>query len=584
MSNNGTGLNLRNGERTVNDLIAPGALEERRDRLVIDGRASRVMALVDYPRSVIANWLEPLLDRDDPIDVSMHVTPAPAADTARMLERQMVKLQSRRMSLQGSGRIASTEADLALRDVVNLRESLERGEERVFQVSAYLRVYGNSPAELDRAAGRVNGVLGSILAAARPALYQQFLGLLSCLPGQQDHLRATRNLDTSSLVTMMPFASSQTGDEQGLLYGTNLQSGSLVILNPFGRENANKVVFARSGSGKSFGCKVEALRALQAGISYFVIDPEGEYEPLAAVLNARTVRMTPGSPQRINPFDLPQNNGDADEVNPFAAHVITLLGLLDLMLAEPQSSLPQIERTMLDEAIFEAYRRKGITDDPDTHDREVPVLSDLVDILNEGDDDYGLAVRLRRYTTGSFAHLFSERTTVDLNHPFVVFDVRDLAPEMRTLATYLIASHIWREVRARPRPRLLLIDEAWMLMQHPSGAEFLSGMARQARKHWLGLITITQDVSDFLNSPHGLTVLANASLKLLMRQDATVIDSVSEVFDLTPLEREFLMSASPGEGLLQAGNDHSLIRIEASPLEYALATTDPSERAAMAAD
>ena len=578
---NGDAPSLRAGERTINDLIAPGSLEQRRDRIVVDGRASRIHALSDYPRTVMPNWLSPLLDGADPIDVSFHIRPTDPAESARTLENRLVQIQSSRMVRMRGGRLASSEDELAYTDVARLRESIERGDERVFQVSVYLRVYGASQDELDRAAGRVASALGTMLAVARPALWQQLAGLLSILPSAQDHLDLPRNIDTSSLVYMFPFGSSQAGEGHGVLYGTLLGgSQSMIIIDPFGRENANKIVFARSGSGKSFHCKVEALRALMAGISYFVIDPEREYAAMATRLGGRTIRISGSSEQHINPFDLPAGDLSEEEGDPFANHVIDVLGFLDLMLARPGETLSPLERSVLDEAVIEAYARRGITADPSTHDRDVPLLGDVEAILTEGGDEHTLAQRVRRYTTGSLSNLFSQRTSIDLDHPFVVFDIKDLQAELRPLATYLISHHVWREVRLRRRPRLLLIDEAWMLMQQEHGARFIASMVRQARKNWLGVITITQDVHDFLGSQYGQTVLSNSSLKLLMRQDVSAVDEVAEHFRLSDGERQFLAQIGPGEALLIAGNEHAPIFIDSSRLEYNLATTNPSDLAA----
>ncbi len=570
------------GERSAADVVSPSAMEETRSHLAVDGRLSRVLALTDYPRHVSPNWLGRLIDGGEPLDLSLHLEPLDSGDAVRGLTQRLVELQSSRLLDARGGRIASAEREVAYEDAERLRDALERGDERVFSGSLYLRVHGRSVPELERAAARAQGTLSGMMATARPALYEMMPGLLSCLPAGRDHLGRRRNLDTSSVATMIPFTSSALAARRGLLYGESVGSGSLVIFDPFGpdQENANKVVFAKSGAGKSYACKVEALRALLAGIEYYVVDPEGEYGRLAGAVGGQVVRLAGGSAHRINPFDLPPPGPEAERADPdardvLAERVLALQGLLALMLAGPGQPLGQDERGALDRALYESYRQAGITSDPATHDRPAPVLRDLARVLEGSGDPHGLAERLQRYVSGSLGRLFSERTTAELDRPFVVFDVEGLEEELRPLAIYLIADHVWGRVSRDPRPRVLLIDEAWSLMRHPEGARFLAQLARRARKRWLGLTTITQDVGDFLHSPEGHTVLAQSSVQLLMRQDASTAGLVAETFGLSHAEREFLLACRRGEGLFLARGNHIALRVEASPLEHELAATDP---------
>ena len=567
------------GERTAADLAAPAAIEERRDHIAIDGEVSRVLALHDYPRHVSPNWLGRLVDSGEPLDLSLHLEPLDSGEAIAALTQRLVALQSSRLLAARGGRIASAEREVAYEDAERLREALERGDERVFSASLYLRLRGRSAQELDRATERARGTLGGMMAGARPALYEMAPALLSCLPAGQDHLGRRRNLDTSSVATMIPFSSSQLAVERGLLYGENVHSSSLVIFDPFAesQENANKVVFAKSGAGKSFACKVEALRALLLGIEYYVIDPEDEYGRLCEAVGGQMIRLAGNSPHRINPFDLPREAAGDDTRDALASRVLALLGLLGLMLAEPGESLGRAERGALDSALYECYRRAGITADPATHGRPAPVLRDLLPVLREREEPHGLADRLGRYVEGSLGRLFSEPTSQGLDRPFVVFNVEGLEEELRPIATYLIADHVWERVRRDPRPRVLLVDEAWSLMRYPEGARFLAELARRARKRWLGLTTVTQDVGDFLASPEGRTVLAQSSVQLLMRQDSSTIGVVEETFGLSSGERAFLLAARRGEGLFLARGNHIALRIVASPYEYELATSRPAD-------
>jgi len=565
------------------DLVAPAAMEAARAHLLLDSRYVRVLALAEYPRYVHPNWLGRLVDFDEPIDLSLHLEPLESAATIRSLTHKLVEIQSSRLLEARGGKIASAEREVAYEDVERLRDALQRGEERVFSASVYLCLRAPTAAGLDDLGRRVEAALGGILASCRSALYEMLPGFLSCLPAGQDHLGRCRNLDTTSAATMIPFTSSHLSMERGILYGVSVHNNSLVIFDPFSREleNANKVVFAKSGVGKSYACKVEALRALMLGVEYYVIDPEDEYRRVCEAVGGQYVRLSGTSSHHINPFDLPAAapRNERDVRDPLAERLLALQGLLGLMLADPGSTLGQREKGALDAALHETYQRAGIDRDPRSHSRPAPVLRDLYGVLRERDDPYGLADRLERYVDGSLGQVFSSPTSVDLDRPFVVFNVRDLEPELRPLGVYLIADYIWRQVRASRRPRMLLIDEAWSLMQHEEGTRFLSSMSRQARKHYLGLTTVTQDVEDFLATPEGHTVLANSSIQFLMRQDSSTIDVVSQTFRLSAGEREFLLSCRKGEGLFFALGNHVALRVEASPQEHGLATTDPAELA-----
>jgi type IV secretory pathway VirB4 component len=569
------------GTRSVADVVSPAGLDAARSHLLLDGRYLRVLGLAEYPRYVYANWLGRLVDFDAPLDISLHLDPLDSGTTVRQLTHRLVEFQSSRMLDARSGKIASAEREVAYEDVERLRDALQRGEERVFSASLYLCLRSASAPALDDLTRRVDAALSGMLASARPALYEMLPGLLSCLPAGQDHLGRCRNLETTSLATMIPFTSSHLSMEKGILYGISVHNNSLVIFDPFGREleNANKVVFAKSGAGKSYACKVEALRALMLGVEYYVIDPEDEYRRVCDAVGGQYIRLSGSSAHRINPFDLPAaiSSPDGEDSDPLTERLQSLQGLLGLMLADRGSTLSQREKGALDAALLETYRRAGITREPHTHRQPAPVLRDLYNLLREQGDSHGLADRLERYVDGSLGQVFSSPTSVDLDRPFVVFNVRDLDADLRPLGVYLIADYIWRQVRTRRRPRMLLIDEAWSLMQHAEGARFLSSMARQARKYFLGLTTVTQDVEDFLATPEGHTVLANSSVQLLMRQDSSTIDAVSQTFRLSAGEREFLLACRKGEGLFFAQGNHIALRVEASPMEHSLVTTDPAE-------
>ncbi|MCW5880718.1 MAG: ATP-binding protein [Anaerolineae bacterium] len=572
------------GQRCLADLIAPASLEIARSHVRLDTQYVRTVAVVGYPRSVSPGWLAPLIDFEEPLEISLHLYPLETGQMVTALSHKMVQLHSSRLLAARGGRLADPEREVAYEDAERLRDALQRGEEKVFSVSLYILLRANSRTALDHLTRRVEITLDGMLAHSRVAVLEQDSGFRACLPEGQDALRVFRNLDTGSLATMFPFSSSTLTMERGVLYGIARHNHSPVIVDPFddSLENANAVIFAKSGAGKSYFTKLMALRNLLLGVEFLVIDPEDEYRSLCQAVGGQYIRLASSSGQHLNPFDLPPATDDEDERDPLAEHVAALLGLLEIMLAERGAALSVQERAILDRALYQTYASAGITDDPATHSRPAPLLRDLHATLSAigTDTATSLATRLRRYVDGSLAGLFSGPTNVALDRRLVVFNVQALEPELRPLGIHLITTFVWNLVRRERRPRLLIIDEAWTLMQYPEGGAFLASMARRARKYYLGLVTITQDVADFLGSEHGRTALTNAAIKLLMKQDSTTIQPVVTAFQLSQEERQFLLAAGKGEGLFFARGSHVALTVEASPLEHRLATTAPRELAA----
>ncbi len=575
------------GTRSLADLIAPGAVEVGRDHLRLDHQYTRTLAVTGYPRTVSPGWLQPLIDFEEPLELSFHLYPLDSGQMVAALTHQMVRLHSSRLLAARGGRLADPEREVAYEDAERLRDALQRGEEKVFSVSFYVLLRAPSLAALDTLTRRVEAVLGGLLAQWRVAIFEQDGAFRSCLPEGRDHLVAYRNLDTSSLATMFPFSSSTLTMERGVLLGIAKHNHSPVIVDPFdgSLENANLVVFAQSGAGKSYFTKLLALRSLLVDVDFLIIDPEDEYRALCGAVGGQYVRLASSSGQHLNPFDLPPA-GEADEgLDPLAEQVAALLALLEVMLAEPGRALGNHERAVLDRALYQTYARAGITADPATHARPAPLLRDLHAALeaSPGDVAAGLATRLRRYVDGSLAGLFAGPTNVALDRRLAVFNLQALEPELRPVGVHLITSFVWNQVRRRRTPRLLVVDEAWSLMQYAEGGAFLAAMARRARKYWLGLVCISQDVADFLGCDQGRTVLGNAAMKLLLKQDSTTIDPVAAAMRVSDEERRFLLAAGKGEGLFFARGAHVALTIEASPAEHRLATTAPRELAELAA-
>lgn len=577
------------GTRSIADLVAPAAIEVGRHALRLDQQYCRTLVVTGYPRTVGSGWLSPLIDFAEPIEISLHLFPLETGPMVGALTHKMVQLHSSRLLAVRGGKLADPEREVAYADAEKLRDALQRGEEKVFSVSFYLLVRASSPAALDDLTRRVEVTVAGLLAHSRVAVFEQDRGFRSCLPIGQDLLGVYRNLDTSSVATTFPFSSSTLMMERGVLYGVARHNHQPVIVDPFDEslENANLVIFAKSGAGKSYFTKLVALRNLLRDVDFLVVDPEDEYRAVCDAVGGQYLRLASSSAQQLNPFDLPPSLPDDEGRDPFAEQVASVVSLLDIMLVDQGESLGNDERALLDRAIYETYAAVGITADRQTHTRPVPLLRDLHATLarTAKDRSAALANRLRRYVDGSLAGLFAGPTNVALEPAsgcpsFVVFNIQSLEPELRPIGIHLIANFIWNQVRRARRPRLLIIDEAWSLLRYPEGGAFLASMARRARKYYLGLVTITQDVADFLGSEHGRTILANASLKFLMKQDSATIEPVVSAFGLSPEERRFLLGAGKGEGLFFARGSHLALRVEASPAEHHLATTAPRELAA----
>lgn len=577
-----------NGTRSLADLIAPAAFEVKRDHVRLEYQYARALMVTGYPRTVAPGWLAPLIDFEAPLDISIHIRPLDTGQMVKTLSHKLVQLHSSRLLAARGGRLADPEREVAYEDAEKLRDALQRGDERVFSVALYLLIRADSPAALDELTRKIEVTLDGLLAQSRVALLEQDSGFRSCLPLADDRLMVYRNLDTSSLATTFPFASSSLTMPRGVFYGIAKHNSSPVFFNPFDTslENANSVVFAKSGAGKSYFVKLMALRNLFTGVEFWIIDPEDEYRRLCDAVDGQYIRMAVSSAQHLNPFDLPPADPSDDEGrDPLADQVAALLSLLEVMLTEPAGQLTTHERAVLDRAIYKTYADAGIDSDVATHDRTVPLMRDLAAVLNTspGDVAAGLSARLSRYVNGSLAGLFSGPTNVKVDKRLVVFNTQALEDELQGVATHMIASFVWNQVRRNRKPRQLITDEAWKLMRYPAGGAFLADLARRARKYYLGLLTVTQDVSDFLGSEYGRTVLTNAAVKLLMKQDSTTIEPVVQAFRLSPEERQFLLAAAKGEGLLFAKGSHMALKVEASPLEHRLVTSAPQELAAEAA-
>src|SRR2546429_2222036 len=570
---------IGSGMVDVPDLIAPSAIEVDCDFIKINNRYDRTLFVSGYPRFVGANWLSPIINFDHSLDISMFCYPIESKGVLSDLKRKITEMEVTVSTDIEHGKPPDPAAKLALEDAQSLQDQLVKGTERFFQFSLYVTIPGDTKEELDTATKQVEATLGSLLIISKHATLQMEQGFLTTLPMMEDKLLVTRNMDTTSLANTFPFTSSELTANEGILYGLNEHNGSLVIFDRFTLENANAVVFAKSGSGKSYTIKLEALRSLMFGTEIIVIDPENEYIRMAQAIGGEIIEFSYNSPAKINPFELPgiPVEGEIE----LGLKILSLHSLFRVMLG----NLSPTEDAILDRALIIAYKNKGITPDPATQKNEPPLLNDLYQVLREIPDAEAkiLAEKLERFTKGSVSGIFDQPTSINLQNPFTVFSIKNLEDSIRPIAMFIILDYIWTRVKRDQRKRLLVVDEAWYLMRHPDSATFMYSIAKRARKYYLGLTTITQDVEDFLGSDYGKAIVTNSSIQVLMKQSTAAIDKIGEVFYLSEGEKKFLQTAEVGEGLFFAGQNHVAIRVQASPDEHQLITTNPAELARAAA-
>lgn len=586
------------GITALRDFIAPSSLELFSDHFNLGTRMARTYYVYGYPRQVYTGWLGPIINLDEVIDMSMYIYPVESQVIMENLRKKVTQLEAGLQIDNEKGRTRDPAKQAAILDAEEMRDKLQVGEERFFRFGLYFTVYANSKEEMEFVTHKIESMLGQQLVFSKPASAQQEQGLNSVVPQFTDQLQIRRNMSTAALSTSFPFTSADLSQENGILYGLNMHNNGLVIFDRFTLENSNSVVFAKSGAGKSFTVKLEALRSLMFGTEVFIIDPENEYQRMCEAVGGAYVRLSLSSTVRLNPFDLPKVIDTDEADNALRSNLITLHGLLRLMMGGAQAqmlggaggaqiapALNPVEESDLDEALIATYAKAGITNDPLTHSAQVPTIMDLYDtLLHMGGTGPQLAQRLRKYTTGTFAGIFSQQSNIDINNPMVVFNIRDLEDELRPVAMYIVLNYIWNKTKADQKRRILVVDEAWQLMKYEDSANFLFSLAKRARKYNLGITTITQDVEDFMGSRLGRAIVANASMQILLKQSASAVDVLSDVFKLTAEEKKRLGQFPVGQGLFFAGQNHVHIQVIASPTETGLITTNPDQIAEMQSD
>jgi type IV secretory pathway VirB4 component len=580
---------FQKGITALRDFVAPSSLEFQSTFFQLGTRLARTYYVYGYPRQVYTGWLSGLVNLDEVIDMSIYVYPVESQVVLENLRKKVTQLEAGLQLDSEKGRVRDPGKQAAILDAEEIRDKLQVGEERFFRFGLYFTVYASSLDELEFVSHKVESMLGQQLVFSKPASAQQEQGLNSTVPQFTDQLQIRRNMSTGAISTSFPFTSADLSQDNGILYGINMHNSGLVIFDRFTLENSNSVVFAKSGAGKSFAVKLEALRSLMFGTEIFIIDPENEYERMCDAVGGAYVRLSLNSATRINPFDLPRVIDTDEADNALRSNLITLHGLLRLMMGGAQAQLvggnttlvPALspsEEADLDAALIETYAKAGITNDPLTHSSPPPTISDLYDtLLHMGGFGPQLAQRLRKYTSGTFAGIFSQPSNINIDNPMVVFNVRDLEDELRPVAMYIVLNYIWNKTKTDQKRRILVVDEAWQLMKYEDSANFLFSLAKRARKYNLGITTITQDVEDFMGSRMGRAIVANASMQLLLKQSPSAVDVLSDVFKLTSEEKKRLSQFPVGQGLFFAGQSHVHVQIIASPTETGLITTNPDQ-------
>ncbi|HEX4104554.1 MAG TPA: DUF87 domain-containing protein [Candidatus Paceibacterota bacterium] len=561
--------------KNVKQIIAPAGAQVTPNNLKIGDKLAKTFFVFSYPRYLATGWFEPLINLPNLFDVSIFVNPVDTGTALKNLRKKAGQIESQINDEQEKGLVRNPVLETAMQDVENLRDALQQSEEKLFDTGVYITIYADNDQELARLESKLISMMEAKLIYLKPALFEQLEGLSSILPLGEDKLQVYTPMNTGPISSFFPFVSEDLSSNEGIMYGINLYNNNLVIFDRFSLENANQVVFAKSGAGKSYTTKLEIIRSLMAGVDMvLVLDPENEYQRLAETFGGSMFNISLSSHEHINPFDIPLIPEGETPSDVLRSHIVTLASLLKLMFGK----LTPEEDAILDRAITETYAsREIVADSGDFSGKEPPLLTDLETVLRNLEGGKDMAEKLYKYTKGSFAGFLNQPTNIDINNRLIVFSIRDLEEELRPIGMFVVLNFIWNLIRAKLAKRLLFIDEAWIMMKNEDSATFLFGLVKRARKYFLGVSTITQDVEDFLRSPYGRPIITNSSLQMLLKQAPATIDIVAKAFDLTEAEKNFLLGAEVGTGIFFAGKRHVAIQIVPSYFEDQIITTNPEQ-------
>lgn len=555
--------------------IAPSYREVKPSYTNTSGLFGKTYYAHNYPSYIDFLWTRDLMNFYDKWDMSWFIYPENDGDIQSMLKRRSTQLRAEMNESASKGITIDTEVQLQYRDVEDIRQKLATREERYFETSCYVSLYERNEEKLNEESKKLEQKIAGYGIRMKPAIQRMDEGLTSTMPLGLDELGITRSMVTTSLAGSFPFISNDLIDKTGILYGANMQTGSLVIFDRFGKKmtNANSVVLATSGAGKSFTVKLEIMRYLLLWVPTIVIDPENEYKALCDKVGGTYVNIAINSQQYVNPFDLPPRVEDVEygKGDLLRTQIMGLIGLISVLIW----GLTSEEEALLDRALQSTYALKEITFDDESYgNKQPPIMEDLLHVLEGTDGGNSIAVRLSKYVTGTFGKLFNNHTNVDFNTGLTVFSIRDLDEALKTPAMYNVLNFIWTKVRSKKEKRLLVVDEAWIMMQNDISANFLYGMVKRARKYGLGITTITQDIEDFARSKYGKPIITNSAMQILLKQSTASIKELNNIVGLSEAEKQKLVAAGVGEGVLFAGNQHVSLKILASPMEKEFITTD----------
>ncbi len=560
-------------DKSLINIIAPPSILAEANYFRIGKKFSKTLFLFAYPSDLSSGWFSSLTNLDQLFDISIFIHPIDTAIALRNLRKKAAQIEAQILEKEEKGYVRDPALEAAHKNIEEIRDALQKAQEKIFSVGVYITMYADSLEDLGEIENTIITLLESRLVYAKPALFRQLEGFTSVLPLGLDKLQVYTMLNTGPISSFFPFASVDLTSDTGILYGVNQHNNSLIIFDRFSLENANMVVFAKAGAGKSYFVKLEILRSLMMGTDVLVIDPENEYQNLAEAVGGSFFKISLTSEHHINPFELPIIPKDENPGDVLKSHILNLTGLLKIMLGQ----IAPEEEGILDRALNETYAARDITPERDFSQAQPPLLEDLETVLRNMEGGSGLAERLYKFTKGSYAGFTNQPTNIDIKNRFIAFSIRDLEDELRPIAMYIILNFIWSLIRAELKKRLMIVDEAWWMMKYETGASFLFGLAKRCRKYYLGLTTITQDVEDFMRSPYGRPIITNSSLQLLLKQAPATIDVVTKTFNLTEQETMLLLEANIGEGLFFAGLKHVAIKVVSSYTEDRIITTSPAQ-------
>lgn len=560
----------------VKDAISPAYMKIFPNKLQINNLFAKTFFVYAYPQFLEGNWLSPIINWDIKFDMSLFVYPIDSGFIQKYLRKRLTQLYSERSINAQRGLLNDPAINAQIQDVEELRHKLTRWDEKYFHFWLYITVYWETEEQLNKVWKDIETVLAWRNVLQKQAILRSEQAFISTWPFCKDELGIYRNISTWGLSTTFPFSSSTLSHDEWVLYWVNTHNNSLIIFDRFKTENANMTVFAKSGWGKSYAIKLEILRSLMLWIDVIIIDPENEYNTLIQQVWWSYLDVSLNSKQRINPFDLPLSLKDQDEKpgDLLRNAVINLLWLMNLMLWKMTAE----EASIMEKAIITTYSLKWITlEDDDIKWKEIPVMKDLQDVLETMDWASSLVKRMEKFTVWIFWGIFSQHTNIDLQDWLQVFSVRDLDDMLRPIAMYVVLNHIWNKVRSSSKKRLLVVDEAWNIMQHEDSAKFLFWLVKRARKYNLWITTITQDVEDFVWSSYWKPIMTNSSIQLLLKQSSASIDVLQNVFKLTEQEKYILLNAAVWQWLFFAWTEHVWIQVIASYFEDRIINTNPNK-------